>query len=59
MICDAPTRARLERLGRVVAWDGEGRMPEALVDEHLPEAVALIGQTDLPTARIERARHAA
>ena len=56
MICDAPTRPRRSSRARVVAWDGEGRMPEALVDEHLPEAVALIGQTDLPTARIERAR---
>lgn len=56
MICDGPTRARLEGLGRVVAWDKDGRMPDALVDEHLPEAVALIGQTDLPEARIARAR---
>jgi phosphoglycerate dehydrogenase-like enzyme len=55
MICDAPTRARLEALGRVVAWEGDGRMPDALVDEHLPEAVALIGQTDLPAERVARA----
>ena len=55
MICDGPTRARLEGLGRIVAWHEDGRMPDALVDEHLPEAVALIGQTDLPAERLARA----
>ena len=55
MICDGPTRARLEGLGRIVAWDEDGRMPDALVDEHLPAAVALIGQTDLPAERVARA----
>ena len=55
MICDVPTRARLEGLGRIVAWHEDGRMPDALVDEHLPEAVALIGQTDLPAERLARA----
>ena len=54
MICDGPTRARLERLGRLVVSENEP-MPDALVDEHLPEAVAVLGQTDLPAERIARA----
>jgi phosphoglycerate dehydrogenase-like enzyme len=54
MICDAPTRARLEGLGRLVVSDTVP-MPDALVDEHLPEAVAVLGQTDLPAERIARA----
>jgi phosphoglycerate dehydrogenase-like enzyme len=54
MICDAPTRARLEALGLLVVHE-DGRMPDAMVDEHLPEAVAILGQTDLPAERLARA----
>ncbi|HTE63362.1 MAG TPA: hydroxyacid dehydrogenase [Solirubrobacteraceae bacterium] len=54
MICDAPTRTRLESLGRLVVSDREP-MPDAVVDEHLPEAVAIVGQTDLPAERLDRA----
>ncbi len=54
MICDPPTRARLEALGRLVVSDAE-RMPAAQVDAHLPEAVAIVGQTDLPAERLARA----
>ena len=54
MICDAPTRARLEALGRLVVSDA-GPMPAATVDAHLPEAVAILGQTDLPAERLARA----
>ena len=55
MICDAPTRARLEALGRLVV---QRRRADArrVVDAHLPEAVAIIGQTDLPAERLARAR---
>jgi hypothetical protein len=35
MICDAPTRARLDALGTLVVHE-DGPMPDALVDEHLP-----------------------
>ena len=35
MICDAPTRARLEALGRLVIHE-DGPMPDALVEGHLP-----------------------
>ena len=54
MICDPPTRARLEALGRIVVSDAE-RMPAAQVDALLPEAVAIVGQTDLPAGRLARA----
>jgi phosphoglycerate dehydrogenase-like enzyme len=54
MICDAHTRARLQALGRLVIAD-EARMPDAVVEQHLPETVAIVGQTDLPAERIERA----
>jgi phosphoglycerate dehydrogenase-like enzyme len=54
MICDAPTRARLQELGRLVVSDS-APMPDAVVDKHLPEAVAILGQTDLPAERLERA----
>jgi phosphoglycerate dehydrogenase-like enzyme len=54
MICDPPTRARLERLGRLVVHE-DGRMPDALVEQHLPDAVAIVGQTAMPAERLARA----
>ncbi len=54
-IFDAPTRARFERLGELVVHDGAGRMLAETVDCCLPEMALLIGQTDMPTARLERA----
>ena len=54
MICDPPTRARLESLGRLVVHE-DGAMPDALVDEWLPQAAAVLGQTALPASRLERA----
>ena len=54
MICDPPTRARLERLGRLVVHD-DGPMPDELVDASLPEAVAILGQTAMPAERLDRA----
>ena len=46
MICDAPTRARLEALGPLVVHE-DGPMPDALVEEHLPEDLARgIGAAD-------------
>jgi phosphoglycerate dehydrogenase-like enzyme len=54
MICDAPTRARLEALGPLVVWE-DGPMPDELVERWLPEAVAILGQTALPVSRLERA----
>jgi phosphoglycerate dehydrogenase-like enzyme len=48
------TRARLEALGEVVWHDGPPA-PSALVDEHLPRTIAIVGQTALPAARLDRA----
>src|SRR3954452_5856610 len=55
MICDAPTRARLEQLGPLIVHE-DGPMPDAVVDEHLPEVVAILGQTAMPAERLERAK---
>ena len=52
-ICDAPTRRRLESLGRLVVSEDRA-MPAEMVDAHLPETVLLFGQTDMPRERIER-----
>ncbi len=46
---------RLKTLVGVTAWEGS-RMPGAMVDKHLPEAAIVIGQTDLPRERLERAK---
>jgi phosphoglycerate dehydrogenase-like enzyme len=54
MICDSRTRARLERLGRLVLHE-DGRMPDEVVEANLPEAVAIVGQTGMPAERLERA----
>jgi phosphoglycerate dehydrogenase-like enzyme len=54
MICDGPTRVRLQALGRLVVSERE-RMTDAVVDRHLPETVAIVGQTDLPAERIAHA----
>ncbi len=54
MICDAPTRAQLDALGPLVVHE-DGAMPDAMVDEWLPSAVAVLGQTALPAERLERA----
>lgn len=54
LIYTAEDFARLEKLGRVVACP-ELKVPDAFIDEHLPNAVALIGQTALPRERLDRA----
>ena len=54
MICDAPTLARLNALGPLVVHE-EGPMPGELVERHLPEVVAIVGQTAMPAERLERA----
>jgi phosphoglycerate dehydrogenase-like enzyme len=54
MICDAPTRARLDALGPLVVHE-DGPMPDAVVEQHLPEVVAIVGQTAMPAERLERA----
>jgi phosphoglycerate dehydrogenase-like enzyme len=52
---DVATRARLDALGDVVVHEGAGRMPDAVVEAHLADTVAIVGQTDLDAERIARA----
>ena len=53
-IFDEPTKRRLERLGRVIWHDGSPAAAEHL-EQHLPHAIALIGQSALDKARLDRA----
>ncbi len=53
-IFDEPTKRRLAKLGRVLWHDGSSATPEH-IDRHLPEAIALIGQSPLDKARLDRA----
>jgi phosphoglycerate dehydrogenase-like enzyme len=46
--------ARLNALGRVVITE-EKRASDAFMNTHLPEAVALIGQTDMNRVRLDKA----
>jgi phosphoglycerate dehydrogenase-like enzyme len=47
---------RLQTLGRIVQAD-EGRLDPDTIDTYLPDAAALIGQTDMPAERLNRAKH--
>lgn len=47
---------RLKSLVSMTVWEGS-RMPAEMVETHLPTAFAVIGQTDLPRERLERARN--
>ena len=46
---------RLKSLLSMTVWEGS-RMPAETVDEHLSSASVVIGQTDLPRQRLERAK---
>lgn len=48
---------RFERLGRVVGLEESktGKLPTELVEATLPDAVAIVGQTDLDASRLARA----
>lgn len=46
--------ARLNELAEIVLHEGE-RMPADILERHLPEAVAIIGQSDMSAERIARA----
>jgi phosphoglycerate dehydrogenase-like enzyme len=52
---DAATRGRLDALGDVVVHEGPGRMPDAVIEAHLADTVAIVGQTNLDADRIARA----
>jgi phosphoglycerate dehydrogenase-like enzyme len=46
---------RLKSLVTMTVWEGS-RMPADVVERHLPEASVIIGQTELPRERLERAK---
>ena len=54
-IFDSAAWARLESLGALEIHRGEGQMPAARLDALLPETELLIGQSDMPKARLDRA----
>ena len=44
--------ARLESLGELAVHEGSGRMPAERFESYLPEMALLIGQSDMPKARL-------
>jgi phosphoglycerate dehydrogenase-like enzyme len=55
-IFDAAARERLKDFGELVVHEGPGRMPAERFDPLLPEMELLIGQSDMPKARLDRAK---
>jgi phosphoglycerate dehydrogenase-like enzyme len=56
LIFSSQDKARLERLGRVV-WHDSSPAPDTLIEQHLPNTTAIIGQTAMPRDRLDRAPH--
>ncbi len=54
-IFDPDLWARLQGLGELAVHDGAGRMPAEQFEKLLPEMTLLIGQSDMPKARLDRA----
>jgi phosphoglycerate dehydrogenase-like enzyme len=54
MIFDPEGQRRLARLGDLTLYDA-GHMPTEMLEQALPETDILIGQSDLPRERLERA----
>ena len=48
--------ARLESLAELAIHEGSGHMPAERFDSYLPEMALLIGQSDMPKARLDRAK---
>jgi phosphoglycerate dehydrogenase-like enzyme len=46
---------RLQSLGTIISHE-RSRMPSEKVERYLPETVAILGQTDMPTERLNRAK---
>lgn len=55
-IFDQPTQRRLEQLGQVIWYDGSAASDEH-IERYLPQTIALIGQSALNKARLDRAPH--
>ncbi len=47
-------KTRLEKLGRVI-WHEGSPAPDELIEQYLPDTVAIIGQTPMPRERLDRA----
>jgi phosphoglycerate dehydrogenase-like enzyme len=47
--------ARLKDLGELAIHDGPGRMPAERFESYLPDMALLIGQSDMPKSRLDRA----
>ena len=47
--------SRLRTLGELAIHEGSGRMPAERFESYLPEMAVLIGQSDMPKARLDRA----
>jgi phosphoglycerate dehydrogenase-like enzyme len=47
--------ARLKDLGELTIHEGTGRMPAERFEAYLPEMALLIGQSDMPKSRLDRA----
>lgn len=54
VLCDEETRKRLETLGELVVSE-DRPMPAEVLEEYLPRAALLIGQTAMPRARLNMA----
>jgi phosphoglycerate dehydrogenase-like enzyme len=54
-IFDADLRARLADMADLAVHEGSGRMPAGRFEKLLPEMELLIGQSDMPKARLDRA----
>ena len=54
LIFDAEAQHRLSAIAELTVFDA-GPMPVDMLEKALPEAEILIGQTDLPRERLERA----
>jgi phosphoglycerate dehydrogenase-like enzyme len=54
-IFDADLMRRLNEMADLVVHEGQGRMPAERFEAHLAEMALLIGQSDMPKARLDRA----
>jgi phosphoglycerate dehydrogenase-like enzyme len=54
-IFEAKIWTRLEALGELAIHEGSGRMPAERFESYLPQMALLIGQSNMPNARLDRA----
>jgi phosphoglycerate dehydrogenase-like enzyme len=54
VICESDVRRKLESLGELIIYES-APMPDAMVEQYLPDAAIIMGQTRLSTERLKRA----